>query len=293
MTTMMMSCLLFSSSPSPHPYSAVVDSLESQLQYWRFCTETNYFLQEDTWSSKYNKRNEREVVHWSAGPFVQPGSCFPLQASPRHREYLGAAISGKLLRRPHFQVTCDLRSEGSGQKKNKSMVLWMRLRRGFSRWQSIRQRRAASGIQTRVNDGSDGEREARWCICWAREPFKKHKWCKIEGGNSLTFSLLPGWLAGCSERVRAEEWMAFLVSLPPSARAPTLPPSIHRSADATLVHRGRRTHPFRELFFCCFFKPGVSVTEGFFSLAVMSSGCLRQDEDFVIFLFGPSVSLIH
>lgn len=87
--------------------------------------------------------------------------------------------------------------------------------------------------------------------------------------------------------------MAFLVSLPPSARAPTLPPSIHRSADATLVHRGRRTHPFRELFFCFFFKPGVSVTEGFFSLAVMSSGCLRQDEDFVIFLFGPSVSLIH
>lgn len=70
---------------------------------------------------------------------------------------------------------------------------------------------------------------------------KNRNGVKLEGIHSPSPSCLPA----CSELVCAEEWMAFLVSLPPSVRAlspslpslhpPTYHPFIHRPADATLM----------------------------------------------------------
>lgn len=163
----------------------------------------------------------------------------------------------------------------------------MRLRMGFRQWQSIRQRRAASGIETSERWEWWGG-QARRCLCRAIHSLLENiNGVKLKEEMHSPSPSCPSACLHWAGTCRGVDGIPRLTAAscesphhPPLAA--THPPSIHRSADATLMHRGRRAHPFTA---------GVSITEGFFSSAVISSGWARPAVDVMVFPVGPSVRM--
>lgn len=235
------------------------------------------------------------LMWWTC--FVQPCSCFPLQASPRHSQYLEELPSAENCEGNPLPDNLWSLFRRKCTEKKKSIIS-----EKFYEWgcggvfvtgstrKSIRRRRAASGIQTRVKDGSDGGRDGKGGTSVHRLSWKsllrKYKWCSR--GNALTFSLLPACLPALSGDVQRSGWHSSSHCRLLRAHPPT-PSSIHRSADATLMHGGRCARAKKK-------KSQVCQSQNvffFFNLAVISCGCSRQAADLQLFFCSLRYSQPH